>query len=68
MVDNVAVSGGLSSVVAPPGDTVSSSGKVWSEDGILCSSPVSMGDSEQAIMYELSSDTDPDMEDELCRF
>ena len=35
---------------------------------MLHSSPVSMGDSEPAIMSEFSSDTDPDMEDELCRF
>ena len=31
-------------------------------------SPVSMVDSEPAVMSEFSSDTDPDMEDELCRF
>ena len=55
-------------MVAPPGDPASSSGKVWSGDGILCSSPVSMADSEPAIMSEFSSDTDPDIEDELCRF
>ena len=65
---DVASSGGLPSVVAPPGEPASSSGKVWSGDGMLRSSPVSMGDSEPVIMSEFSSDTDPDMEDELCRF
>ena len=61
VVDNVALSGGLPSV------------------GILHllpgrfgrfgrSGPVSMGDSEPAIMSEFSSDTDPYMEDKLCRF
>ena len=68
VVDNVTSSGGLPSVVAPPGDTASYSGKVWSGDGMLCSSPVSMGDSEIPIMSKFSSDTDPDMEDEFCRF
>ena len=29
VVDNVVMSGGLSSVIAPPKDTASSSGKVW---------------------------------------
>ena len=64
--DNVIVSVGLPSVIAPPGDTTSSSGKVCSEDGVLCAGPASMGDSELAIMSEFSNDTDPDMEDELC--
>ena len=35
---------------------------------MLRSGPVSMWDSEPAIMSEFSSDTDPYMEDELCRF
>ena len=35
---------------------------------MLRASPVSMGDSEPAIMSEFSSDTDPDMRDVLCRF
>ena len=64
--DNVIVSVGLPSVIAPPGDTTSSSRKVRSEDGVLCAGPASMGDSEPAIMSEFSSDTDPNMEDELC--
>ena len=33
---------------------------------MLRASPVSMRDSEPAIMSEFSSDTDPDIEDELC--
>ena len=68
VVDNVVSSGGLPSVIAPPGVTASSSGKVWSGDGMLRASPVSMGNSEPAIMSEFSSDTNPDMEDELCQF
>ena len=64
VVDNVVSSGGLPSVIAPPGR----SGKVWSGDGMLRASPVSMGDSEPAIMSEFSSNTNPDMEDELCQF
>ena len=59
---------GLPSVIDPPGDTTSSSKKVWSEDGVLRAGPASMRDSEPAIMCEFSSDTDPDLEDELCRF
>ena len=65
-MDNVVASGGLPSVIAPPGDTASSSGKVWSEDGVLRAGPESIGDFEPAITSEFSSDTDPDMEDELC--
>ena len=50
VVDNVVASGGLPSVIAPPGDTASSSGKVWSGDFVLRASLVSMGDSEPEIM------------------
>ena len=64
--DNVIVSVGLPSVIAPPGETASSSRKVWSGDGVLCAGPASMRDSEPVIMSEFSSDTEPDMEDELC--
>ena len=46
----------------------SSTGKVWSEDGVLRAGPALMRDSESASMSEFSSDTDPDTEDELCRF
>ena len=68
VADNIVVSGGLPSVISPSGDTASSSGKVWSEDGVLCAGPASIGDSEPVIMSKFSSNTDPDMEDELCRF
>ena len=44
-----------------------SPGEDWSGDGVHRYSPVSMGDSELAIMSEFSNDTDPDMENELCR-
>ena len=68
VVDNVIASGDLLSVIATPGDTASSSRKVSSGDGVLRASPVSMGNSDLAIMSEFSSDTYPDMEDVLCRF
>ena len=55
-------------MIAPPGDTASSSEKVWLGDGMLRASPVLKADSEPAIMSEFSSDTDLDMEDELCMF
>ena len=48
---------GLPSVIAPPG-----------EDDVLQAGPTSTRDSEPAVMSEFSSDTDPDVEDELCRF
>ena len=69
----------LADVVTPLGDPASSpashspshslrqvgvsSGKDWPGDGVHRSSPVSMEESELAIMSEFSSDTDPDMED-----
>ena len=66
--DNIVVSVGLPSGIAPLGSMAYSSGKVWSEDGMLRAGPALMRDSEPAIMSEFSSGTDPDMEDELCRF
>ena len=50
VVENFVASGDLPSVIAPPGDTASSSQKVLSGDGVLRASAVSMGDSEPAIM------------------
>ena len=55
--DDVVVSVDLPSVIAPP-----------VEDGVLQAGPTSTRDSEPAVMSEFSSDTDPDLEDELCRF
>ena len=55
--DGVVVSVDLPSVIAPP-----------VEDGVLQAGLTSSRDSEPAIMSEFSSDTDPDLEDELCRF
>ena len=66
VVDKAVTSGDLPSVIAPPGDTASSSRKISSGYSVLRASPVSMGDSEPAIMSEFSSDTDLDMEDILC--
>ena len=45
-----------------------SSGDSWSGDSVYRASPVSMVDSVPVVMSIFSSDTDPDMEDELCRF
>ena len=55
--DDVAVSVGLPSVTTSLG-----------EDDVLQAGPTSTRDSEPAVMSEFSSDTDPDVEDELYRF
>ena len=65
VVHSVVASGGLPSVIAPPRDTASSSGKVWPGDDALRAGSASIDDCELAIMSEFSSDTDLDMEDEL---
>ena len=55
--DDVVVSVDLPRVITPPG-----------EDGVLQAGPTSTRDSEPAIMSDFSSDTDPGLEDELCRY
>ena len=55
--DDVVVTVDLPSVIAPPGGNGRESG-----------GPTSARDSEPASMSEFSSDTDPDLEDEICRF
>ena len=55
--DDVVVTVDLPSVIAPPGKNGRESG-----------GPTSARDSEPASMSEFSSDTDPDLEDEICRF
>ena len=55
--DDVVVSVDLPNVIAPPG-----------EDGVHQAGPTSTRDSELAIMSEFSSDSDPDLEDEICPF
>ena len=55
--DDVVVSVDLPIVIAPPG-----------EDGVHQAGLTSTRDLELAIMSEFSSDTDPDLEDAICRF
>ena len=82
--DDVTPSNDLLKVVAPPGGpaTLPASrlpsrsrhrvavfnGDSMLGDSVHRTSPVSMVDSEPAVMSIFSSDTDPDMEDELARF
>ena len=55
--DDVVVTVDLPSVIAPPGENGGESG-----------GPTSARDTEPASMSEFSSDTDPDLVDEICRF
>ena len=82
--DDVVPSDDLPSVVAPPGGpayypasrspssslrrVAVSSGDSRSGESVHHTSAVSMVDSEPAVMSVFSSDTDPDMEDEIARF